>query len=66
MGVQRTRGTRRFFYVSGPLCKVAHIMFGTTHSEGLTACGRIVSKGWGWSRKKSRHERVCKQCENAA
>jgi hypothetical protein len=66
MDARKPRGIRRFFYVSGPHCTVAHIMFGKTHSTGLTACGRIVRKGWGWSQKKSMHERVCKQCENAA
>ena len=56
-----SQGIRLFFYVwSGH--SVLHIMFGSTHSEGLTACGRVVSKGWKWFKRAGRSEHVCKQC----
>ena len=61
-----SQAIKRFFYVSSRNCTTAHIMFGKTHSEGLTACGRVVSKGWFWSNKRSKHEQVCKICERAA
>jgi hypothetical protein len=56
---------KRFFYVARPLGKVKHIMYGKSHSEGLTACGLYVSKGWLWWTASRSPLPRCKNCENA-
>lgn len=61
-----SQAIRRFFYVVGPHSTVAHMMFGKTHSEGLTACGRAVARGWLWSTQGRLGKPRCKQCERAA
>lgn len=53
---------RRFFYVASPRSVTLHIQYGKTHTEGLTACGRIVSAGWSWWQKRASKRRVCECC----
>jgi hypothetical protein len=57
-----SRAIRRFFYVHSAGRTLLHMMFGTTHTEGLTACGRVVSKGWKWITRIPASRVVCKQC----
>jgi hypothetical protein len=58
---------RRFFYVTSTRGRSAHVMFGRSHSEGLTACGRVVSadRGWFWMHAGRGGYPVCTQCERA-
>lgn len=57
---------KRVFYVASLRSTVIHIMFGRFHSEGLTACRRVVTKGWYWSKARTRRAKVCSQCLAAA
>jgi hypothetical protein len=54
---------KRFFYVTSIRCVKAHVMLGTTHSEGRTVCGKNVLKGWSWGVEPSKP--VCEQCQRA-
>jgi hypothetical protein len=56
---------RRYFYVGAPRSAMWHIMFGTAHSEGRTACGRTVRKGWEWMQTGNGLSHVCKRCAKA-
>jgi hypothetical protein len=40
-------------------------MFGKSHSEGLTQCGRTVCKGWLWG-ERLRNLPLCAECERSA
>jgi len=59
---------KRFFWVWSPRSRVRHRMFGKSHSEGLTQCGRFVRKGWIWQigtpQRKLRP--LCADCERSA
>lgn len=59
---------RRFFYVASPRGSTVHVMFGRSHSEGLTACRRVVSadRRWYWMKHGRGGMRRCTQCEAAA
>lgn len=63
---------RRFFYVTTRVGGLLHRQFGTTHSEGRTACGIATRKGWKWadakwrSRLENMPARFCERCERAA
>jgi hypothetical protein len=58
---------RRFFYVASARSTTLHIQFGKTHTEGLTACGRVVSPGWSWWAAHRRPDlKRCTQCDRAA
>lgn len=56
---------RRFFYVASPKGTTRHVMFGRTHTEGLTACGRYVASGWSWWRSTNRSKALprCADCD---
>ena len=56
---------RRFFYVASPRGASAHMMFGRSHSEGLTACGRVVSadRRWFWMKHGRGGLPRCLDCE---
>lgn len=60
---------RRFFYVASARSTTLHVQYGKTHSEGKTACGRIVTTQWSWWAHKGRvspRMKRCTQCEAAA
>ena len=54
---------KRFFYVTSKRSKTLHKQYGSSHSEGLTACGRVISKGWFWF-KNAPKKPHCKGCES--
>lgn len=56
---------RRFFYVASPRSARLHIQYGKTHTEGMTACGRVVSAGWSWWQKHTSKLPVCEACARA-
>lgn len=61
-----SQAIKRFFYVMSERCETVHIQYGKSHSEGLTACGRMTApKLWRWMTPRPRGMRVCKVCESA-
>lgn len=54
---------RRFFFVLSQRSLKVHVQYGKVHTEGKTACGRVVSKGWLWFQNRRAADLICKQCE---
>lgn len=57
---------KRFYYVRAPKGTVVHRNYSKTHSEGITACGLPVFKGWLWWVGVRPRIARCKNCERAA
>lgn len=57
----------RFFYVSSPRCETVHRMYSKTWVEGnQTACGRLVTPAWQWSKAPAKRQRTCEGCLKAS